>query len=52
MYTENIKTDIKQKMLNKGYEVKDISINIQTGEQNYGNIEKIVLKIRKKTVTP
>ncbi len=47
MYTENIKTDIKQKMLNKGYEVKDIFINIQTGEQNYGNIEKIVLKIRK-----
>lgn len=48
IYTENIKTDIKQKMSNKGYEVKDISINIETGEDNYGNIEKINLKLVKK----
>lgn len=48
IYTENIKTDIKQKMSNKGYEVREISINIETGEENYGNIEKIELKLIKK----
>ena len=47
MYIENIKTDVKQKMKNKGYNVNDISLKIKTDEENYGNIEKMILEIEK-----
>lgn len=47
IYTENIKTDIKQKLSNKGYKVKELEIKIKTEEQNYGNIEKITMQIKR-----
>lgn len=47
IYKNNIEKDIIQKINNKGYEVNEISIDIQTTEENYGNINKIVLKIEK-----
>ena len=55
IYTENIKTDIKQKLSNKGYKVNELEIEINTREENYGNINKITMKIdrsdREKTKT-
>ena len=47
IYKNNIEKDIIQKINNKGYKVNEISIDIQTTEENYGNINKIVLKIEK-----
>lgn len=47
MYIERIKTDIKQKIKNKGYQVNDIYLKIQTDEENYGNIQKLTLELEK-----
>lgn len=44
IYTENIKNDIKQKMINKGYYITDLEVVIQTDEKNYGIINKITMK--------
>lgn len=45
IYSENLKTDIKQKLLNKGYNTKNISITIKKNEKNYGDIEQMELTI-------
>ena len=46
-YINTIKQDIIENIRKKGYKVKDISIEIQTDEENYGNINKINLEISK-----
>lgn len=49
-YINNIKQDIIDNIQNKGYKVENISIAIDTTEENYGVIDKIVLKISKKNM--
>lgn len=48
-YINNIKSDIKTKIKQKGYEVTSCSINVLTFEnkEEYGAIENITLKIKK-----
>lgn len=46
-YINTIKKDIIENIGNKGYKVKDINIEIETEEENYGNINKIDLTISK-----
>ena len=54
MYKTNLKTDIKNKLKEKGYEVINITVEIELkDEQNYGRIygmNLIVRKISKETV--
>lgn len=48
-YIDNIKSDIKTKIKQKGYEVISCSVNITNSknEEEYGTIENINLKIKK-----
>lgn len=53
-YIDNIKSDIKAKVEQKGYEVINCNINIMNTENkdNYGVIESVVLKIQKPEKEP
>ena len=47
-YQENIKTDIQNKLKQKGYEILSIQIEINENDgENYGKIEKLSLKLQK-----
>lgn len=50
IYKDNMKKDITQKIKNRGYKVKSISIDIKTEGENYGNLERIVLQIEKENL--
>lgn len=47
IYISNIKEDIKQKLLDRGYKINKISINIKTNEEDYGIIENIIINLEK-----
>lgn len=49
-YINTIKQDIIENIEKKGYEVEDITIEIETAEENYGNINKINLKVSKMNI--
>ena len=44
---ETIKKDIEENLKKKGYKVESIELEIETNEENFGIINKIVLKISK-----
>lgn len=44
-YIDNIKSDIKAKLEQKGYSVLSCNVNIITNSENYGAIKNIVLSI-------
>ena len=46
-YIDNIKNDIQAKVEQKGYIVFSCVVDIIESEENYGSIEKILLKIQK-----
>ena len=47
-YRNNLKENIKQAIEEKGYEVEEINVNIETqDEQRYGQINTIVMKLTK-----
>lgn len=46
-YINNIESDIKTKIKQKGYEIISISIDIIENQDTYGAIENIILKIKK-----
>lgn len=46
-YITNLKEDIKQKLLKKGYNADEINIDIGKNETNYGQIQKINIIISK-----
>lgn len=45
-YIDNIKSDIKAKIEQKGYSVVSCNVNIVTNSENYGAIKNIVLKLK------
>jgi len=49
-YINTIKQDIIDNIEQKGYKVDEINIEIETEEENYGNITKINLKISKEEI--
>ena len=49
-YINTIKQDIIDNIEQKGYKVDEINIEIETEEENYGNITKINLKISKEKI--
>lgn len=49
IYASNLKQDMKSKLKELGYEVDNISVNLElTDEANYGKINQIVLILHKK----
>lgn len=49
VYLDNLKQDLKNKVSEKGYEAKEININVQMSEkENYGKINSIYFKLEKK----
>lgn len=46
-YINNIKQDVQAKIEQKGYTVSSCNITIITTEENYGQIDRILLKIQK-----
>lgn len=44
-YINNIKQEIIKSVKRKGYSVKNIEVEIETADENYGNINKINLKL-------
>lgn len=46
-YINTIKQDIIKNIENKGYKVENMDITINNGEENYGTIQKIKLKLTK-----
>lgn len=44
-YIANIKKDVTNKLNEKGYDVKDIDIQINTADENYGQILKLNINI-------
>lgn len=52
IYQQKLKKDMKNKLLEKGYEVGEIKLAIQTKEEiNYGKIESLSITISKKEET-
>jgi len=49
-YINTIKQDIIGNIEQKGYKVDEINVEIETEEENYGNITKINLKISKEEI--
>lgn len=47
MYINNLKENITQNLVSKGYKINRISVNIKTNEKDYGTIEKIIIEIEK-----
>lgn len=48
IYVSNLKQDMRAKLKEQGYEVEDISVNIELSEQSYGKINWIWLTLYKK----
>ena len=49
-YINKIKQDIIENVEKKGYKVESVIVDIETQEENYGNIKKITLKVSKEEV--
>lgn len=47
-YIDNLKEDIEQKIISKGYIVNGVELEIDTDEANYGQIQQIKINISKK----
>ena len=47
VYIENLTTDIKNKIKEKGYKVINIDVDIDMSDKNYGQIKKIDIYINK-----